>query len=88
MFVNGIEVGNGYRELADAAEQQERFERDCRQRREQGLPDIPVDQRLLSALREGLPDCSGVALGVDRLVMIATGSDRLEEVTSFPFARA
>lgn len=88
VFVNGIEVGNGYRELADAAEQQERFERDCRQRREQGLPDIPVDQRLLSALREGLPDCSGVALGVDRLVMIATGSDRLEEVTSFPFARA
>ena len=88
VFVNGIEVGNGYRELGDAEEQQERFERDCRQRREQGLPDIPVDQRLLSALREGLPECSGVALGVDRLVMIATGSSRLEEVSAFPFARA
>ena len=88
VFVNGVEVGNGYRELTDAAEQRERFERDCRQRRERGLPDIPVDQRLLSALHDGLPECSGVALGVDRLVMLATGSNRLEEVTSFPFTRA
>ena len=88
VFVDGVEVGNGYRELTDASEQLERFERDRQSRRERGLPDTPIDHRLIAALREGMPECSGVALGLDRLVMIATGRTRIEEVLSFPFAAA
>lgn len=88
VFVDGVEVGNGYRELTDASEQLERFERDRRSRRERGLPDTPIDLRLVAALREGMPECSGVALGLDRLVMIATGRARVEEVVSFSFAAA
>ena len=88
VFVDGIEVGNGYRELTDAEEQLARFERDRRRRRERGLPEVPVDHRLIAALHEGMPECSGVALGLDRLVMIAAGCARVEEVISFPFDRA
>ena len=83
VYVDGIEVGNGYRELTDAQEQLERFERDRRNRRQRGLPDAPIDHRLIAALRAGMPECSGVALGLDRLVMLATGRSRLEEVVSF-----
>ena len=88
VFVDGIEVGNGYRELGDAEEQLHRFERDRGRRRRRGLPDTPIDHRLIAALSAGLPDCSGVALGLDRLVMIASGHTRMDEVISFPFARA
>ena len=88
VFVDGIEVGNGYRELTDAKEQQERLERDRRERRRMGLPDTPIDHRLVAALRAGMPECSGVALGLDRIVMIATGHTRVEEVISFSFAGA
>ena len=88
VFVDGIEVGNGYRELTDAREQRERLEQDRRKRRRMGLPDTPVDHRLLAALSAGMPECSGVALGLDRIVMIATGHTRVEEVISFSFAGA
>ena len=88
VYVDGIEVGNGYRELTDAKEQLERFEQHRRGRRRRGLLDTAVDRRLISALSEGMPECSGVALGLDRLVMIATGHARLEKVISFSFAGA
>ena len=85
VFVDGVEVGNGYRELTDAREQLRRFEQDRGKRRQRGLPDVAVDHRLIAALSAGMPECSGVALGLDRLVMIASGRVRLEEVVSFPF---
>ena len=81
-------MGNGYRELTDAQEQLDRFERDRQSRRRQGLPDTPVDHRLIAALSAGMPECSGVALGLDRVVMIASGCTRVDEVVSFSFTRA
>ena len=84
VYLNGIELANGFHELADAVEQRERFEKERARRRIDGLADVPVDERLLAALQSGLPDCAGVALGVDRLVMIASGAESLHEVIAFP----
>lgn len=67
VFIDGIELGNGYHELTDAAEQRARFEADLASRRAAGLPEAPIDEALLAALEEGLPDCAGVAIGLDRL---------------------
>jgi len=88
LFVNGIELANGYHELTDAAEQSRRLRADQQQRAGLGLPQRPLDQRLVQALEAGLPDCAGVALGVDRLVMLALGVDSLSKVVSFMHARA
>ncbi len=88
VYVEGIELANGFHELTDAAEQRRRFEQDLAHRRERGLPETPIDERLLAALAAGLPDCAGVALGVDRLVMLSTGASRLAEVVAFPIERA
>ena len=75
LYVDGIELANGFTELADADEQRRRFEADNRARQAQGLPPVPLDEGLLAALRHGLPDCAGVALGFDRLLMLACGFD-------------
>jgi lysyl-tRNA synthetase class 2 len=88
LYVNGIELANGFHELADPAEQRTRFERQSHARAAAGLPAVPLDERLLAALTEGLPDCAGVALGFDRLVMLAAGAKNLEEVIAFPITRA
>lgn len=88
VYVEGVELANGFHELADAGEQRRRFEADLVTRRAQGLPEVPVDERLLAALESGLGDCAGVALGVDRLAMLAAGAGSLAEVTAFPFDRA
>ena len=88
LFVNGIELANGYHELTDAAEQARRLEADQRQRAALGLPQRPLDRRLIQALEAGLPECAGVALGVDRLVMLALGAESLGEVISFMMERA
>ena len=88
VWVEGIELANGYHELTDPVEQRRRFEADLAARRERDLPDVPLDHRLLAALEHGLPDCSGVALGVDRLVMLAAGVERIDEVIAFPIDRA
>ena len=88
VYVRGVELANGYHELADAAEQRRRFEADNARRRSSGLAEMPVDERLLAALEAGLPDCCGVALGVDRLVMLATGARSIDEVIAFPLERA
>jgi lysyl-tRNA synthetase class 2 len=84
LYLDGIELANGFHELTDAGEQQRRFDHDRARRKASGLPDVPADERLLSALRAGLPECAGVALGVDRLMMLATGAKSLAEVIAFP----
>ncbi len=83
LFVRGVELANGYLELTDPAEQRRRFERDNARRRELGRPERPLDERLLAALEAGLPPCSGVALGFDRLLMLATGTDDIRDVLAF-----
>ena len=87
-YVDGLELANGYHELADPAEQARRFAADNAERRRRGLAEREPDPRLLAALQAGLPDCSGVALGFDRLVMVATGAASLDEVLAFPWERA
>jgi lysyl-tRNA synthetase class 2 len=88
VYAHGIELANGFHELSDAAEQRRRFEADREERRRRGLPLPPIDENLLAALEAGLPDCAGVALGVDRLVMLALGKKSLAEVIAFPADRA
>jgi lysyl-tRNA synthetase class 2 len=88
LFINGVEIANGFHELGDAREQRARFEQDRTRRQQRGMRDVPVDERLLAALEHGMPDCSGVALGFDRLVMLAAGARRIEEVLAFPVERA
>lgn len=88
VYVEGVELANGFHELADAAEQRRRFEHDLSTRGERGLPAVPIDEHLLGALAAGFPDCAGVALGIDRLVMIALGASSIDEVIAFPVERA
>ena len=88
LYLDGIELANGFHELANADEQRQRFERDLQQRRERGLTTAPLDEHFLTALQHGLPACSGVALGFDRVVMCAMGAEHIEEVLSFPFERS
>ncbi len=88
VFVNGVELANGFQELADAAEQRRRFEADLTRRRARDAESVAMDERLLAALATGLPPCSGVALGVDRLVMLATATVSVEQVIAFPIGRA
>lgn len=88
LYAAGVELANGYVELADAAEQALRFEADRRTRSELGLADIEPDERLLSALQAGLPGCAGVAMGFDRVLMLAAGATRIDEVMAFPWERA
>lgn len=88
LYLEGLELANGFHELADAAEQRARFERDNAERARRGLPVMPVDERLLAALAHGLPPCAGVALGVDRLLMVAAGTGAIADVMAFPIERA
>lgn len=87
LYCGGLELANGFHELTDPVEQRRRFDRDNQRRVERGLAPVPVDEHLLAALFE-LPDCAGVALGVDRLVLLAAGAASLDDVLSFPFTRA
>jgi lysyl-tRNA synthetase class 2 len=88
LYLGPLEVANGYHELADAEEQGGRFRRDVELRRQRGLESPCVDTHLLSALASGFPDCAGVALGVDRLLMAMLGTARIGDVLAFDFARA
>jgi lysyl-tRNA synthetase class 2 len=88
LYAAGIELANGYVELSDRAEQARRFEADLAERRRRGLAQPPIDARLLAALDSGLPACAGVALGFDRLVMLATGAGSIGDVMAFPWDRA
>jgi len=84
VYADGIELANGFEELADAAEQRARFDADNRERAARGLPLIVIDERLLAALAAGLPHCSGVAVGFDRAVMVASGAQRIDDIIAFP----
>lgn len=88
LYCEGLELANGFHELASASEQRERFARDRAERRRRALPAAPPDERLLAALASGLPDCAGVALGFDRTLMLATGATEIDGVLAFPTERA
>lgn len=88
LYLGRIELANGYQELTDSKEQQRRFECENIQRKKRGEPVYEIDKHLLAALAHGLPECAGVALGVDRLLMAICGADSLDEVVAFPFSRA
>lgn len=88
LYVDGLELCNGYWELADADEQRRRFDADNRLRELAGKPVMAVDQAFLNAIEAGLPDCAGVALGLDRLLMLKLGAREIAEVLTFPVERA
>jgi elongation factor P--(R)-beta-lysine ligase len=88
LVVDGIELANGYHELTDAEELARRNAENNRLRQFDGKPPLPVESRLLAAMRAGLPAATGVALGFDRVVMLAAGTKTLAEVMPFPFSRA
>ena len=89
LYLGPLELANGYHELTDADEQAARFARDLARRRGRGeASPPPLDQALLDALAHGMPDCAGVALGVDRLLMALLRTQRIADVLGFDFARA
>jgi len=88
LYVDGVELANGYWELTDAGEQRARFEADNARRRSIGLVERAIDPHLLAALEDGLPNCSGVALGVDRLLMLQTGCEDIRDVLAFDWRRS
>lgn len=83
VYFKGIELANGFHELQDAEEQRQRFENNVRYRAEHQLDVMPIDEKFLSALNQGLPDCAGVAMGIDRLCMLVTGCTTVSDVISF-----
>ncbi|USD37112.1 elongation factor P--(R)-beta-lysine ligase [Ferrimonas sp. SCSIO 43195] len=88
VYFKGVELANGFHELSDGDEQLARFERDNAYRSQHGLPIRPIDMHLIEALRAGFPDCAGVALGIDRLVMLALQADHIDQVIAFPVIKA
>jgi len=87
-FWGALELANGFHELGDATEQSRRFAADLATRRHRGQPERAPDARFIAALAAGLPPCAGVALGFDRVVMVATGASHIDEVIAFPAERA
>lgn len=88
VYFKGIELANGFHELDNPAEQLARFESDNQQRVAMGLSTQPIDHNLIEALKAGLPNCAGVALGIDRLIMLALNCNHIDQVTAFSFPRA
>ena len=88
LYVDGIELANGYHELVDASVLRERNRTNNRLRAASGKPQLPEESRLLAAMEAGLPSCAGVAMGFDRVVMLAAGAQDLSAVMPFPFDRA
>jgi lysyl-tRNA synthetase class 2 len=83
LYLDGLELANGFHELASPREQRARFDRDLGARHARGQVQRPLDENLLAALETGMPDCAGVALGFDRLVAIALGAERLAQAMAF-----
>jgi elongation factor P--(R)-beta-lysine ligase len=88
LYLDGLELANGFHELVQPKEQRARFTRDLELRRSRGQVQPPLDENLLAALEAGMPDCSGVALGFDRLVALALGADRLADAMAFTIENA
>jgi elongation factor P--(R)-beta-lysine ligase len=87
-YYKGVELANGFKELTNPQEQKMRFEQNNIDRANQNLPQQNIDIELLAAMEAGLPDCAGVAIGLDRLIMLALGANTLDDVISFTFKRA
>jgi elongation factor P--(R)-beta-lysine ligase len=85
LYYRGIELANGFHELADAEEQRRRFGAVNAARATDGRPTLPIPESLLAALDHGLPDCTGCALGFERLMMLAVGAESIDEVIAFPW---
>jgi lysyl-tRNA synthetase class 2 len=85
VYFKGVELANGFHELQDATEQRRRFEANQIYRNEYHLPSIPLDENFLSALEHGLPECAGVALGLDRLILLTLNAEKIADVLSFAF---
>jgi len=88
LYVDGLELANGYHELLDADVLRDRNVENNRLRAIDGKPPLPIESRLLDAMRHGLPDCTGCALGFDRVTMLACGKTGIAEVLTFPIDRA
>lgn len=88
VFLNGIELGNGYYELSDAKEQARRFDQEIAIRKAENKAAVVRDERLLAALTAGLPDCSGIAIGLDRILMLLSNNQTIEDVLAFSISRA
>ena len=84
VFAYGLELANGFYELTDAREQEARFDHELAVRKQRELPAPGKDNRLLAALRNGLPDCSGIAMGLDRILMLLAGAEHIDDVLCFP----
>ncbi|WP_455223360.1 elongation factor P--(R)-beta-lysine ligase [Kaarinaea lacus] len=88
LFIEGIELANGFHELADGEQQLQRFQTELDRRAKMGIESTAIDQHLIAALGAGLPDCSGVALGLDRLIQFMSSKKTLNDILAFPFNRA
>lgn len=88
VFVKGLEIANGYDELADPEEHRRRFATEDGLRVNHGLESLPIDDFLIAAMESGFPDCAGVAVGLDRLIMVAAGVHSIKDVITFPFENA
>jgi len=88
IFVSGIEIANGFHELTDAQQQYDRFLNDHKNRIKAQQEVFPIDENLIQALQHGLPNCAGVALGLERLLMLLVNAKHIREVLAFPFDRA
>ena len=88
VFYGELELANGFNELTDAKEQRARFESDKNKRQQAGLELMPIDENFLQALEAGFPKCAGVAIGLDRLLMVLTAKQAISDVLAFPFDRA
>ena len=88
LVVDGVELANGYWELTEPEEQRRRFDADLEARRARALLEPSIDEKFLAALESGLPDCAGVALGLDRLLMLRMGAERLSDIMPFPHGNA
>ncbi len=88
LFINGMEIANGFHELTNADEQLGRFKEDLALRNKAKRPTLPIDHLFMDALKQGLPDCAGVAVGIDRLLMAITGVKDIREVLTFPIENA
>ena len=88
LFLQGLEIASGYHELRNAAELRLRFQKNSSRRSEEGQSALPVESRLLHAMELGFPQCSGTALGIDRLLMVILNTDGIDDVLTFPIETA
>jgi len=88
IFIQGVELANGYHELRDPAVLRQRIQETAAIRRNRGLPELPAESRLLQAMESGLPPCCGCALGIDRLLMVLLNAETIDDVLAFPVERA